>query len=76
MYLLSTTSLLNAAPYFPAHTVGLALASPVLEYGLIRFVSGGESFAFRQHYNSISKFLAEPELSLSLIYSSSVGEKL
>ncbi|EPQ32153.1 uncharacterized protein PFL1_00350 [Pseudozyma flocculosa PF-1] len=40
MYILSTTALTNAGPFYPTWTVGLAAASPILEYCLIRFISG------------------------------------
>lgn len=40
MYILSTRALTNARPYFPPWIAAVAAVSPVLEYGLIRYVSG------------------------------------
>ncbi|KAN0066388.1 hypothetical protein ACQY0O_000487 [Thecaphora frezii] len=39
-FILSTTALSNARPFYPNWVVGLAVASPILEYCLIRFLSG------------------------------------
>ncbi|GAK62683.1 DUF1295-domain-containing protein [Moesziomyces antarcticus] len=39
-FVLATTALANAGTFYPTWAVGLAALSPLLEYGLIRFISG------------------------------------
>lgn len=39
-FILATRALTNAGPFYPPWVVGLAAMSPLLEYSLIRFISG------------------------------------
>ncbi|SPO20578.1 uncharacterized protein UTRI_00054 [Ustilago trichophora] len=39
-FVLSTTAIASAGTFYPTWAVGLAALSPLLEYGLIRFISG------------------------------------